>query len=220
MEASMNPNTFLELLRNALMSTVPIVVLELFALWIAGRIVLNNLSLLQNNVSSNRAIQLIIWLALGEIFTQPLIDLLALAQLFTTLSFENGEAYTLWGNAPMFIYDLSLLFILLFIYGYTLITGWKPLFKRVPPILESVQLSPFERIFSLFTIAGLVNHAIRYVLTGIIWFQGTAGPEGFGKGIAGFFAGWLTGLLILGIIIYVMSELIAKKEEESLETVE
>ena len=204
----MNPNTFLELLRNALMSTVPIVVLELFALWIAGRIVLNNLSLLQNNVSSNRAIQLIIWLALGEIFTQPLIDLLALAQLFTTLSFENGEAYTLWGNAPMFIY------------GYTLITGWKPLFKRVPPILGSIQLSPFERIFSLFTVAGLVYHTVRYVLTGIIWFQGSFGPMSVGKGIAGFFAGWLTGLLILGIIIYVMSELIAKKEEESLETVE
>ena len=216
----MNPGTFLELLYNVLTSTIPIVVLKLLAVWIAGRIVLNNLSLLQNNVSSNRAIQLIIWLALGEILTQPLIDLLALAQLFTTFSFENGEAYTLWGNVPAFIYDLCVVFILLFIYGITLITGWMPFFKRVPPILESIQLSPFERIFSLFTIAGLVNHAIRSVLTGIIWFQGSAGPVSFGKGIAGFFAGWLTGLLIVGIAIYVMSELIAKKEEESLETVE
>jgi hypothetical protein len=202
-----------------LLSNVLYIALAFFALWIAGRMVLRNLSLLQNKISSSRAIHLAIWLALGEIFTLPLIDLLGLIQLITTLSTdETGEVYTLWGSVPPLIYDLCMGFTIVFIYSYTVILGWKPLFKRVPPISGSIQLSSFEKFFSLCALAGLVNHVVRFVFISIIWPQGTFEIGGFGKGIAGFFAGWLTGFIILAIAIYVMYELIAKKEDEFLET--
>ncbi len=204
----MNPDT-LGLLFNVLD-----VALALFALWIAGRIVLRNLSFVHNKISSNRAIQLLIWLALGEIFILLLLDLLGLIQLITTLSSETGEAYTLWGSVPPLVYDLSTVFTVLFIYSATLTIGWKPLFKRVPPILEAIQFNVYEKVFSLLAIAALVNHVIRFIIHSVIWQQTPLEVEGLGKGIAGFFAGWLTGLLIVAIIIYVMSELLEKQTEK------
>jgi hypothetical protein len=211
---NMNPDTL------GLLSNVLNIALVLFALWIAGRIVLRNLSLLQNNVASGRPIQLAIWLALGGLFTIPLFDLLRIFHLFDVWlmpSFEAGEFVTLWGSVPWFVYDACIGLTMLIIYGNTLKMGWKPLFKRDPPILESIQINSFERVFILCTIAGLANNIVLTVLYSIIWSQSPLEIEGIGKGIAGFFAGWLTSLLIVAIAIYVMSEFIARKEDEFLE---
>ena len=191
------------------------VALALFALWIAGRIVLRNLPLLQNYISSSRAMQLIIWFALGEIFILPLLDLLGLIQLITTLSSEtSGEAYTLWGRVPPFVYDLTNVFTILFIYSATLMIGWKHLLKRMPKILESIQINSFEKIFSLLAVAAFVNHIIRFIIFSVIWQQTALEVTGLDKGIAGFFAGWLVGLLIIGITIYVMYERIERQTEK------
>ena len=205
----MNPDT-LGLLFNVLD-----VALALFALWIAGRIVLRNLSFIQTNISSSRAIQLLIWLALGEIFILPVLDLLGLIQLITRLSPDTGEAYTLWGSVPSIVYELSTVFTILFIYSATLMAGWKHLFKRVPPIFETIRLNSFEKVFSLLAIAALVNHVLRFIILSVIWQQTPLEVKGLEKGIAGFFAGWLVGLLIIGIAIYVMSGLIEKQTEKS-----
>lgn len=207
----MNPDTL------GLLSNVLNVALALFALWIAGRIVLRNLSFIQSNISSSRAMQLLIWLALGEIFTFPFLDTLGIVQLTISLD-TTGDVYTLWGSVPPLIYDLCMVLTTLFIYGFTLMISWRLLFKRVPPILESIQLSSFEKVFSLLAIASLINHIVRFVLISIIFYQSPMLGVGLGKGTAGFFAGWLVGLLIVGITIYVMFELIAKKEDEIIET--
>ena len=204
----MNPEA-LGLLFNVLS-----VALALFALWVAGRIVLRNLSIIQNKISPSRAIQLLIWLALGEILILSFLDFIGLIQLFTTLSSEAGEAYTLWGRVPPLIYDLFVGFTTLFIYGFTMILGWEPLIKRVPPILESIQLNSFEKVLGLLVIAGLVNHVVRFVVSSVIWQQTPLEVQGLEKGITGFIAGWLVGLLIIGIAIYVMYEQIERQTEK------
>ncbi len=202
----MNPDT-LGLLFNALSIAV-----ALFALWTAGRIILRNLSFIQNKISTSRAIQLLIWLALGEIFILVLLDLLGLIQLVTSLYTDTtGEAYTLWGSVPSLVHNLSTVFTELLIYSATLMICWKPLFRRVPPILEAIQLNSYERVFSMLAIATLVNHVIRFIIDSIIWQQTPLEVEGLGKGISGFIAGWLVGLLLVAIIIYVMSGLIARQ---------
>ena len=202
----MNPDT-LGLLFNALSIAV-----ALFALWTAGRIILRNLSFIQNKISTSRAIQLLLWLALGEIFILVLLDLLGLIQLVTSLYTDTtGEAYTLWGSVPSLVHNLSTVFTELLIYGATLMICWKPLFRRVPPIPEAIQLNSYERVFSMLAIATLVNHVIRFIIDSIIWQQTPLEVEGLGKGISGFIAGWLVGLLLVAIIIYVMSGLIARQ---------
>jgi len=66
-------------------------------------------------------------------------------------------------------------------------------------------------VFSILAIATLVNHVIRFIIDSIIWQQTPLEVEGLGKGISGFIAGWLVGLLLVAIIIYVMSGLIARQ---------
>jgi len=206
---NMNPDT-LGLLFNVLT-----IASALFVLWIAGRMVLRNLSFIQNKISSNRTIQVLIWIGLGEIFIIPLLDLAEYIQRITMLPSDRGVAYTLWGSVPALVYELSTVFTGLFIYSATLMIIWKPLFRRVPPIFESIQLNSFEKVYSLFVIAALVNHFIRIIILGVTWQQPPLEVEGLGNETAGFIVGWLTSLLLTAIIFYVTSKVVERQREKA-----
>ena len=197
----------------------------IFAFWIAGRMILRNLSQVQeykDDMALERPLILMIWLALGGLFVTPLQDLIGLIDAFVEtfvplFSIPASQFVTVSGTEPwpLFTGMRGALFFL--VYGLALWLGLKALRIWNIPIGLSIRVTPFEKVFMILAFGGLVYRAV-FALVGLVISSGaTALSFRLGSQLAGEGLSWILGLLLLGLILLIMlNRLDARLEKDSL----
>jgi hypothetical protein len=163
---------------------------SLLAFWLAGRIILCNLALLN---TWGKAGQLLIWLALAGGFTRPFIDLSRiLTALLEAFSTPVADSLAAWAYYQAISSAVTVL-----VYGMVVAITW-PLIANTGWFASTgLRLDNFERLMLVFGLAGLVNLFISMILS-LFWsgvLQGDALPG------LNFIKEWGAGLLLLLVLI-------------------
>ena len=181
------------------------------ALWLAGRIILRNISQIRgfrDDFALKRPLILMMWLALGGLFVIPLIDLIGIIDAFVAtfvplFAIPASQFVTAAGMAPsLFTGMRGALFLL--VYGLALWLGLKVLRTWNVPNDLSIRVTPFEKIFMILVFGGLAHSAVEEVVFGVVFTEATALSFHLGSQLAGWGISWILGLLLLGLILLVM----------------
>ena len=184
----------------------------IFALWIAGRIILRNLSQVQehkDDMALKRPLILMIWLALGGLFVTPLQDLIGIIDAFVEtfvplFSIPASQFVTVSGTEPWPLFTSMRGALLLLVYGLALWLGLKVLHIWNIPNILSIRVTPFEKVFMILAFGGLVYRAVYTVVVLVISSGATALSLRLGSQLAGDGISWILALLLLGLILLVM----------------
>ena len=184
----------------------------IFALWIAGRIILRNISQVQENkddMALERPLILMIWLALGGLFAIPLLDLIGIIDAFVEtfvpfFAITASQFVTVSGTEPWPLFTGMRGALLLLIYGLALWLGLKVLRIWNTPIDLSIRVTPFEKIFMILAFGGLAYRAVDAVVGVVISSAATALSFRLGSQLAGDGISWILALLLLGLILLIM----------------
>ena len=197
----------------------------IFAFWIAGRMILRNLSQVQehkDDMALERPLILMIWLALGGLFVTPLQDLIGLIDAFVEtfvplFAIPASQFVTVSGTEPWPLFTGMRGALFLLVYGLALWLGLKVFRNWNIPIGLSIRVTPFEKVFMILAFGGLVYRAV-FALVGLVISSGaTALSFRLGSQLAGEGLSWILGLLLLGLILLIMlNRLDARLEKDSL----
>ena len=196
---------------NAIYSLAWLLVV-IFALWIAGRMILRNLSQVQehkDDMALERPLILMIWLALGGLFVTPLQDLIGLIDAFVEtfvplFAIPASQFVTVSGTEPLPLFTGMRGALFLLVYGLALWLGLKALRTWNIPIDLSIRVTPFEKGFMILGFGGLVYRAVFAVAGLVISSGATALSFRLGSHLAGDSISWILALLLLGLILLVM----------------
>jgi hypothetical protein len=172
-------------------------------LWMAGRflpIFINWIRPKANHsLLSQPFLKIILWLALGGLFTLPLQDIVRWLANLTNIVFltvrpgANGIT-TAFGLIPFRAYYGFSLFLMLAIYGMVI---WVT--SDYLPTVE--QFNRIEQIFIILAIASLSYHAVSNIFTYIFDVQLPSSLAQQNYGIAGFLSAVAIGFIILCLIL-------------------
>jgi len=184
----------------------------IFALWIAGRIILRNISQVQENkddMALERPLILMIWLALGGLFAIPLLDLIGIIDAFVEtfvplFAIPASQFVTVSGTEPWPLFTGMRGALLLLVYGLALWLGLKVLRIWNIPIDFSIRVTPFEKVFMILAFGGLAYRAVDAVVGVVISSAATALSFRLGAQLAGDGISWILALLLLGLILLIM----------------
>jgi hypothetical protein len=194
----------------------------IFALWIAGRMILRNIPQVQetkDDMILERPLILMIWLALGGLFVTPLQDLIGLIDSFVEtfvplFAIPASQFVTVSGTEPWPLFTGMRGALLLLVYGLALWLGLKVLRIWNIPIDLAIRITPFEKGFMILAFGGLAYRAV-YAVVGLVISSGaTALSLRLGSQLAGEGISWILGLLLLGLILLVMVNRIDTRFQE------
>lgn len=184
----------------------------IFALWIAGRMILRNISQVQehkDDMAFERPLILMIWLALGGLFAIPLLDLIGIIDAFVEtfvplFAIPASQFVTVSGTEPWPLFTGMRGALFLLVYGLALWLGLKVLRIWNIPIDLSIRVTPFEKVFVILAFGGLAYRAVDAVVGLVVSSGATALSLRLGSQPAGERISWILGLLLLGLILLVM----------------
>lgn len=197
----------------------------IFALWIAGRIILRNISQVQENkddMALERPLILMIWLALGGLFAIPLLDLIGIIDAFVEtfvplFAIPASQFVTISGTEPWPLFTGMRGALLLLVYGLALWLGLRVLRIWNTPIDLSIRVTPFEKVFMILAFGGLAYRAVDAVVGLVISTGASALSLRLGSQLAGDGISWILALLLLGLILLVMlNRLDARLQKDNL----
>ena len=185
----------------------------IFTLWIAGKIILRNISQVQENkddMALERPLILMIWLALGGLFAIPLLDLIGIIDAFVEtfvplFAIPASQFVTVSGTEPWPLFTGMRGALLLLVYGLALWLGLRVLRIWNTPIDLSIRVTPFEKVFMILAFGGLAYRAVDAVVGVVISTGASALSLRLGSQLAGDGISWILGLLLLGLILLVMA---------------
>lgn len=180
-------------------------VLCIFAgLWRAGRFLpacINWIhSKIDHDLLSQPFAKIILWLALGGLFTLPLLDLVRwlgnLANIVVVPSGQGDGGFTTFlGIAPFWVYYGFNIFLMLAIYG---IVFWFAMnFLSIPG-----EFTKMERTFIILSVASLFYRGVSNIFTYIFSLQLPSNLAQQDFGIPGFVFEVLVGFIILLLILF------------------
>lgn len=108
-----------------LLTTVPLMIsfaAVLLGLWAARRLIAPLTDWFGPPAASRRPLQIILWLALGSLFSAPVTDLLSLLDRGVQLVTQAPE-FIQFGLTPQPYYDLLIMLLLLVVYGVVIWLG-------------------------------------------------------------------------------------------------
>jgi hypothetical protein len=188
-------------------------------LYIAGRLLPTFFTWLSSffpeNLLSRQIPKTILWLALGALFTSPLLDIVSTIGLLINVTLSpqrGGEFTTALGTVPSQVYFLFPLILMVVVYMTTIIFGIKY-------ATSLTQFHRTERIFILLVIASLVFGVVNSVFTQVLSFQIPFLASRQNLGIPGYLIEVAIGFLILVIILIGLDRILsnhpASKDENS-----
>lgn len=186
------------------------------ALWISGRIILRNYA------SENRTTTIFLWLALGGLILTPLFDFLQylhpVLSLIDTSNWNSVVVSVFLGVGVYLHYSIINLILGITLYSLAIYHGRKMIAKGKLPLIQGLQLGNWELGFVLFGIAGLINQMVsgilfRFVQINLPFLTESQDLE---QGLKGFWISWLIGIIILLVTLFIMNELINRREIELL----
>jgi len=184
----------------------------IFALWIAGRIILRNISQVQENkddVALEYPLILMIWLALGGLFAIPLLDLIGIIDAFLEtfvplFAIPASQFVTVSGTEPWPLFTVMRGALLLLVYGLALWLGLKVLRIWNIQIDLSIRVTPFEKVFMILSFGGLAHRAVEMIVLNTVTSVASAFSLQLGSQLLGWGISWILALLLLGIILLAM----------------
>jgi len=198
------------------------------ALWVAGKIILSQIPVIQNSQGESispirRDVLILYWIVLAGLFILPLTDLLGLGYLLlgTFLpNVYNNEVTgmtTMWGSVSWPLYAGTQFLFTSLVYGFLLFHLRKFDQGIVLPYLGEIRMTKIERIFLMFGIAGLANQLINTTVSGFVWLHVPFITGQISQGAVGIAISWLLALLLLALVYMVIyTRLSAKENEQSL----
>ena len=194
----------------------------IFALWIAGRIILRNIAQVQEHKDDmvlERPLILMIWLALGGLFATPLLELLGIIDAFVEtfvplFTIPTSQFVTVSGTEPWPLFTGIRGALFLLVYGLALWLGLKVLRIWNIPIDLSIRVTPFEKVFMILAFGGLAYGAVNAVVGLVISSGATALSFRLGSQLAGDGISWILALLLLGLILLVMANRLDARLQE------
>ena len=186
------------------------------ALWISGSIVLRNFA------TETRAIQILLWLALGGLFLAPVTDIVRYTTSILSLiipSLRNANpTMVLLGVGPFLLYSTLSMILGILIYGFALYYARLRIIHDQTVFRQRLQLTNLELGFVILGIAGLVNQMVRGIVVRLVtlYIPGLTALQDLTLGLSGFWISWLLAVLILIVILFIMNEKIYRNENEIL----
>jgi len=178
-------------------------------LYIAGRLLPTFVtwlhSLFPENLFSRQIPKTILWLALGALFTSPLLDFVSsLGWLINvTLSPQGGgEVTSMLGTVPIQIYFIFPLILMVVVYVTVTIFGIKY-------VNSLTQFHQTDRIFILLAIASLTFGVTNSVFTQVFSFQVPFLTNSKNFGIPGYFIEVAIGIVILIMILIGLNRILS-----------
>lgn len=203
----MSPSDYLRL---GLQLNAPISMLV--GLWIAARWLSDLKTWLAQigalSFISNRAGQLILWVALGVLFGSPVADWVGVlgtgVELLLFRAANMGSMSTVWGTESFAVYSQIAILMILVVYALVVWVGyrlWPEAVEDEGAVNTSLGL---EEWFVLFAAASLVNRFVQSVIQSLIWLPVPNSIEMGRLSSVGFFGAWLLGLAILAAVLLVL----------------
>lgn len=178
-------------------------------LWVAGRLLPTVMVWLKskypNRLLSSQFSRITLWIALGALFTLPLLDLISwLRNLISVLLIpQSGGAFsTMFGTVSPQIYLLFPLLLMTAIYIIILYYGNDFLSK-------SRQFHQIERFFIVLTIASLVYRGINTIFAQVLSFQLPLINIQQNYGAIGYLLEVLVGGVIFIIILFGLNQFLS-----------
>lgn len=171
-------------------------------LWVAGKFLPSCINWIcpedHNELLSQPFAKIILWLALGGLFTLPLLDFVRWLGNLASIAFmgqgDNGFSTSL-GLIPSWVYLGFTLFLMLVLYG---IVVWFALaYLKTPD-----QFNQTNRIFIVLSIASLFYRGVYNIFTYIFSVQLPPGFIQQNYGVPGFLLEVVIGLVILILILF------------------
>ncbi len=190
---------------------IPLAVIP--GLWIAARWLPDvnaGLSRIGVPIERSRVEQLIVWIGLGVLFANPVMDLLEAVfsglQLFVRPAGDPGTMSTVWGQGSFSVYSGISTLMTVVIYVLVVWVGYRLWPEAETQDEEVTTKNPLalEEWFVLFAIASLVNGFGLRIVQSIIWLPVPNSVDMGRLSSVGFFGAWLIGLAVLAVILLVM----------------
>lgn len=160
------------------------------------------------SITSGRAGQLILWLALGTLCANPLQDLpglvVQLVRLGVVPASQMGRVSTVWGTAPFAVYAGLTGLTTILVYAQVMWAGyqlWRSKQRLETEPTHSLSLGGW---FVLLTTASLINHLVSNVVFTIVWLPVPNSLEMGMLSSVGLLGAWLLGLAVFAVILVVL----------------
>lgn len=195
------------------------------ALWVAGKIILSQISVIQNSQGESisplkHGALILYWIVLAGLFILPLTDLLGLGYLLlgtflpNVYNSEVTGMTTMWGSVSWPLYAGTQFLFTSLVYGFLLFCLRKIDQGIVLPYLGEIRMTKIQRIFLIFGIAGLANQLINTTVSRFIWLHVPFITGQISQGAVGITISWLLALLLLALVYLVINDRLSSKENE------
>lgn len=195
------------------------------ALWVAGKIILSQIPVIQGSQDESispirREVLILYWIVFAGLFILPLTDLLDLGYLLlgTILpDVYNNEVTgmtTMWGSVSWSLYAGTQFLFTSLVYGFILFHLRKIDQGIVLPYLGEIRITKIQRIFLIFGIAGLTNQLINTIVSRFVWLHVPFITSQISQGVVGITISWLLALLLLALVYLVINDRLSSKENE------
>ena len=208
-----------EMLMLASQLTVPLTLIP--GLWIAVRWLPDVnawLSGIGIPLATSRMGQLMVWIGLGVLFANPLMDFLgalfSVLQLFVRPAGDPGTMSTVWGQGSFSVYSGISTIMTLVIYVLVVWVGYR-LWPEAETEEEGVTTNnslSLEEWFVLLAVGSLVNQFVLSIVQSIIWLPVPNSVDMGRLSSVGFFGAWLIGLAVLAAILIVLLNSLRKNQ--------
>jgi len=198
------------------------------ALWVAGKIILSQIPVIQGAQDGSispirRRVLFLYWIVLAGLFVLPLTDLVGLGYLLLGAVLPdvyNNEVTgmtTMWGSMSWSLYAGTQFLFTSLVYGFLLFHLRKIDQEIVLPYLGNIRMTKIERVFLILGIAGLANQLISATVSRFVWLHVPFITGQISQGVVGITISWLLALILLALIYLVInSQLLSKEDEQPL----
>ena len=169
-------------------------------------------------LATSRMGQLMVWIGLGVLFANPLMDFLgalfSVLQLFVRPAGDPGTMSTVWGQGSFSVYSGISTLMTLVIYVLVVWVGFRlwPEAEMEEEGVTTTNSLATEEWFVLLAVASLVNRFVLAVVQSIIWLPIPNSVEMGRLSSVGFFGAWLIGLAVLAVILLVLLNSLRKRQ--------
>jgi len=195
------------------------------ALWVAGKIILSQIPVMQGSQDESispvkREVLILYWIILAGLFILPLTDLLGMGYLLLgtflpdVYNSEVTGMTTMWGSVSWSLYAGTQFLFTSLMYGFFLFHLRKIDQGIVLPYLGEIRMTNIQRIFLIFGVAGLANQLINTTVSRFIWLHIPFITGQVSQGAVGITISWLLALLLLALVYLVINERLSSKENE------
>jgi len=198
------------------------------ALWVAGKIILSQIPVIQGAQDGSispirRRVLFLYWIVLAGLFVLPLTDLVGLGYLLLGAVLPdvyNNEVTgmtTMWGSMSWSLYAGTQFLFTSLVYGFLLFHLRKIDQEIVLPYLGNIRMTKIERVFLILGIAALANQLISATVSRFVWLHVPFITGQISQGVVGITISWLLALILLALIYLVInSQLLSKEDEQPL----